>query len=34
MMIQFIRYRLADLAEALPAFIIRWWYWYRIGRVR
>lgn len=31
-MIQFIRYRIADLVEATPSWIKRWWYWRSLGR--
>jgi len=31
-MMQFIKYRLLDLAEALPPFIRRWYYWRTLGR--
>jgi hypothetical protein len=33
-MMRYIRYRLADLVDALPEPIRRWWFWRQLGRMR
>jgi hypothetical protein len=33
-MIAYLRYRLADAAEAMPGFILRWWHWRQLRRLR